>query len=258
MFDKPEENFHAEMTQYKGRGKDGKVWTCDGETAINLRTNKQGTCPRAAGRECQCKPYGRLHLQLLASPHTMGYHVFRTTSWESVNNIQSSLEEIFARFGTCYQAPVKLVMYPSEDRHDGGVSTSYKVGLVLAVPMVDAAKAMRAVHEQLRIAAPTLKALAAGVVEDQTRADESSVSDIAEEFFPDEVQKQALTEALNGPEKTTAAMPPASAPAQSAQAAVEPTVVEAQVEEADEDTDEEEHDDDDLFDFLDDDNGGKK
>lgn len=198
MFDKPEENFHSEMALWRGRGKEGKVLSCDGETATNVKTGETGPCPLASGKEycarienrkgekepCTCKPYGRLHLQLWDSPHTLGYHVFRTTSWESVNNIQTTLEDIYERFGTCYQAPVKLVAYPSEDRYEGGVSTSLKVGLVLAMGIGEAAQYIGKRRLELAAAKGETKLLAAAVREDQEARDEEDEDLIAAEFAP--------------------------------------------------------------------------
>jgi hypothetical protein len=200
MFDRPEDNFHSEMAIWKGRGKDSKVVTCDGETATKLTTGEQGACALASGKECACKPYGRLHIQLWASPHTLGYHVFRTTSWESVNNIQTTLEDIYERFGTCYNAPVKLVAYPSEDRHDGGTSTSLKVGLVLAVPMEDAALRMARAQEHLQIARGEVKQIAASVHEDQDARDEEDARHIADEFFPPSTG-EIVQDALRAPDE---------------------------------------------------------
>lgn len=203
MFERPDENFHAEMVVYRGRGKDGKVWSCDGEDATNLKTGTVGPCVMAEGGKCECKPYSRLHLQLWASPYTMGYHVFRTTSWESTNNIQTALEEIYARFGTCYNAPVKLVLYPSEDAHENGVSVSYKVGLVLAMGMGEAAQHIGRARGYLDTAQGTVRALAAGVQEDLAERDDEEEQDIAEEYFPprsEEIHRTLAADALDSPD----------------------------------------------------------
>jgi hypothetical protein len=203
MYETPEENFHSEMAFYKGKTK--KESTCDGEVRTELGSGKATPCKKLEGGECPCKPYGRLHLQLWASGHVMGYHTFRTTSWESVNNIQTALQEIFERFGTLFQAPVKLVMYPSEDQYkDGGkalVSTSWKVGLVLAMSLEDAAMRMVDSKRQLDLARGELRLLAGEVLKDQQERDLEEVEDIAGEFFPEEgveasVQSQETLDTL--------------------------------------------------------------
>lgn len=204
MYPEVEDNFHAEMCQYAGRGKDGKIWSCDGETARNLTAKTVGPCVRLEGKECKCKPYGRLHVQLLASPYTLGFHVFRTTSWESTNNIQTALEQIFQTFGTCYHAPVKLVIYPSEDKHDQGTSISHKVGLVLAMPMVDVAHQINEARQYARLAGSEVRQLAAGVRQDLDKMDEAEAVEIRDEFFSDvseaDVHAHDTAAALHAPD----------------------------------------------------------
>lgn len=204
MYETPQENFHAEMLQYRGKT---KVFSCDGEVGTDLQTGAEGACPRLAGGDCDCKPYGRLHLQLWASPNTLGFHVLRTTSWESVNNIQTALQEIYERFGTLYQAPVRLVLYPSEDRYtEGGqekVSTSHKVGLVLAMGMEEAANRMVHAKRHLELARSELRMISGEVQQDLRSRDAEEMEEIAAEFFPEEgveasVATQAALDDLKG------------------------------------------------------------
>ena len=193
-----EENLHTEMCQYKGRGKKGKIWTCDGENATNLTKGTSGACVRLSGKECECKPYTRFHMQLANAP-AMGYHFFRSTSWETTNNLQTQLEKIFARFGTCFHAPIKLVCYPSEDEHDGSISTSYKVGLVLDMSELEAARLIGQGSRYLEIASGQVEQLAV-VVEELTAQDEAEAEGIADEFFPPdatEVHVEQVMDALD-------------------------------------------------------------
>ena len=199
MYPTVEENLHTEMCRYEGRGSKGKVWTCDGENATNLKTGKSGACIRLEGKDCECKPYTRFHMQLAGAP-AMGYHFFRSTSWESTNNIQTALEEIYARFGTCFHAPVKLVCYPSEDEHDGQISTSTKVGLVLDMSMEEAAELIGRGSRYLEIASGSVKQIAAVVQEDLAAQDEAEEKEITDEFFPPdatEVHVEQITDALD-------------------------------------------------------------
>lgn len=199
MYPEVEQNFHSEFAIYKGRGKDGKVWTCNGEEATNLKTGATGGCKKAAGKECQCKPYGRLHIQLWTSPYTLGFHTFRTTSWTSVNNIQTALEEIHARFGSCMNAPVKLRIYPSEDRHDDGNTTSHKVALVLAMGMREAANHIAEGRQYLQLASGEIERQAQEVGAELDRTDEEEADYFAAEYHPatrTEVHRQVVTDAL--------------------------------------------------------------
>jgi len=122
MYPEVEQNLMTSMRVYKGRKPSVK---CDGDTQVNAQ-GKREPCTRLAGGTCECRPYCRLQLQLLASPHTGGYYVFRTRSWQTTNNLQTFLEETYARFGTLFQAPVKLMMYQSEDQYE--VDGKEKVG----------------------------------------------------------------------------------------------------------------------------------
>lgn len=193
MYPEPEQNLHAEMVQYRGRT---KVVGCDGEERTELESGARSACPRLEGGDCECKPYGRLHLQLWASPHMFGYHVFRTTSWESTANIQSVIKEIYERFGTCYKAPVRLVLYPSTDTYMDGnkerTSESYKVGLVLAMSLEEAAEEMVRAKRLMDSTRRELLQIAGEVQEDLTKRDQEEAADIAEEFFPEQAVQSSV------------------------------------------------------------------
>lgn len=188
MFPEVEQNLQTSMVKYAGKK---LAVRCDGELRMETETGEIVPCPRAAGGECDCKPYGRLTLQLLASPTTEGYYTFRSTSWTTINNLQTAMEAIHARFGTLFQAPVKLKMYQTEDSWVGvdgkeKRGRSWKVAILLnmswqeaALQMVDAAELLQASRKKL--------VLQAGEVEEQVNASEDDDGEeIAEEFFPDE------------------------------------------------------------------------
>jgi len=199
MFDTVEENLHTEMVQYKGRGADGKIWSCDGEEAINLKSGKVGDCIKAAGGECACKPYARFHIQLDGAP-ALGYHFFRTTSWESTNNIQTALEEIYSHCGTCFHAPVQLVCYPSIDQHEGKTSTSHKVGLRLTMSWRELATTIGEARKYLDIARGEVKELASATHNELAAQDAEEQISIADEFFPPEegeVLREVIADALD-------------------------------------------------------------
>jgi hypothetical protein len=52
-----------------------------------------------------------------------GYHVLRTTSWETTNNLQSALTDWYERFGSLRHLPVKLVIYPARVSYQDGSQT---------------------------------------------------------------------------------------------------------------------------------------
>jgi len=200
MYHDLEENFLSSMVQYKGRK---RTVECDGETMCDLLSGDLGACPRTpGGKECTCKPYARLHVQLLASPYTAGYHVLRTTSWESTNNIQTALEEIHGMFGTLFRAPVRLVLYPSEDVYEEGgqtrTSQSHKVGLVLAMSMEEVGQRMLDATRQLNATRRELRLTAGEVLAELNERDVMEAEDIAGEFFSPEPATEAdeLADAL--------------------------------------------------------------
>ena len=199
MFHSVEENFHSEMLEYAGRT---KVVSCDGENRTDAKTGVVTACPKAAGGACKCKPYARLHLRLWASPHTGGYHVYRSTSWETTNNIQTALEEIHGEFGTLYKAPVKLILYPAEDvyeeKGETKTSQSWKVGLVLAMSLEEAGRHMVESKRRLEVTRQELRLTAGEVAADLRAADEVEAADIGDEFFPPEARTNAddMEEAL--------------------------------------------------------------
>ena len=182
MFPEIEQNLHTTMAHYAGRKP--KI-LCDGE--VKTENGVEGPCTRET-TGCPCKPYGRLQLQLTASPYTGGYHVFRTRSWESVNNIQTALEEIYARFGSLFMAPVKLICYESEDQYTSGgkdlVGRSYKVALVLNMDLQSAAQFMVDKKERLENIRARLMLTAGEVQRDLEETDLIEAGDIQDEFQP--------------------------------------------------------------------------
>lgn len=188
MFETPEENFHAEMVQYQGRT---KIVSCNGEERTDIRAATSMACPRLKDPEhkCGCKPYSRLTIQLWAAP-VGGYHVFRTTSWESTNNIQSALVDFHERFGSLYHLPVKLVVYPAQVKYTEGntekTSQAYMVGLVLGASMEEAARQMVNAGRMITATRSELKRLAGDVQEEQTERDREEATLIAQEYFPED------------------------------------------------------------------------
>ena len=236
MYATPEENFHAEMTRYKGKK---KVWSCNGEEATNLLTGACGTCPRLAGGDCGCKPYMRLHIQLWGAP-VFGYHVFRSTGWETTNNIQTALSEIYEQFGTLYRAPVKLVLYPATVNYEEGgqakTGEAYMVGLVLAMSMEEAAGTMVKAKRLMSATKKELRLISAGVLEEQAQRDVEEEADIAEEFFPEgAVQASVASQATLDAFKDTLRPEPATTAATDAAPVVE---ADFEIEDEQKDTDE--------------------
>jgi len=199
MFHTVEENFHSEMCQYKGRGRDGKVRTCDGEQFIDLSGKKPKPVQpcefegEGGERGCECKPYSRLHVQLDAANVALGYHFFRTTSWASTGQIQTQLEEIFGMFKTCKYAPIELRCVMTDDRFtdDKGkekTGKSLKVHLFLAMSPQETAARIGQGADLQQIARGEMKQLAAGVRSVLSEQDEAEAEEIQGEYFHNEVE----------------------------------------------------------------------
>jgi|TARA_R110000824_G_scaffold130343_1_gene292155 hypothetical protein len=195
MFHTAEENFHSEMCQYKGRGRDGKIRTCDGEQFIDLSGTKPGPAqPCEIGDEnddkrgCECKPYSRFHIQLDAAEVSLGYHFFRTTSWTSTRQIQDAVEDIFERFGTCRYAPVEMRCAYTEDNFEGGTGKSLKVGLFLAMSPTETAAMIGRGANLPQIARGEMKRLAASVGSTLAEQDRTEAEEIQGEYFHEEAE----------------------------------------------------------------------
>jgi hypothetical protein len=181
-----EDNFQSELCRYEGQT---KVWTCDGESAINLATGVEVPCQRQArGAKC-CKPYARFSCILEAAPTVGGFAYYRTTGWKSTNNLQTTLEFFYKMFGTLQGLPLRLVCYPSTDQYtEGGkskTSTSHKVAIVLRAGLREAIAAAEESLTMLAHHREKVKLLTAGRIEVLDAQDVIEAEEIQQEFFPD-------------------------------------------------------------------------
>lgn len=184
MFDDVSANFYSALHKFRGRD---RVRECDGETARDPRDGDEFPCEHP---DCRCKPYGRLSVMLEASPTFGSVYVFRTTSWESIRNIQTSLELMRGQFGFLQGLPLVLKVYPATDRFEDDkgktrTSTSFKVALELRGSFTDAARLARETRAQ-RLTDPTDTEALARARRDLEALDEAERGLIAEEFHPDQ------------------------------------------------------------------------
>ena len=183
-FNTSEECFHSRMVKYEGRK---RVRECDGETMVNRQTGAEGPCSRMTTGKCDCKPSGRFPVILEAADQFGGYYTYRTTSYESISSIQTTLAMLEEQFGSLRGLPLKLVLYPAEDSYgDGKVSTNWKVGVVLAIAWEEARAIALEFHRANQIAAREVRQLAAGVRGDLDDDDDADEAHIADEFHPPE------------------------------------------------------------------------
>jgi hypothetical protein len=185
MFDRPAENFHARMVSYSGKT---LVRECDGQTTVQPSTGVAGPCVRN-GAGCECKPYGRLSVILEASPHYGGLFTFRTTSWASVNNIQTGLRLLAKDFPSLRGLPLSLILYPEQHQVPaaGGktvAATSYKVGIVLRASWQEAAEAAMEFHRVQQLSRRKILELSSGLASVLDEEDLQDAEGFASEFFP--------------------------------------------------------------------------
>jgi hypothetical protein len=187
-FDLRSEVLSAEMTHYQGRTK--KTHQCDGVTCVNPETQASRPCDRRAGRECPCKPYGRLAVMLEAAPTYGGLYVYRTRSWETVSAMQTFIGQLQQSFGYLRGLPCRLELHESEVRYkDGGetkISTAYRVALVLRASFEQTRQELVQHHRENRIARREILQLAAGSVQELDEIDRREAALIAQEFPDDE------------------------------------------------------------------------
>lgn len=146
LFPEPANNWHTKLSCY-----DGTTPRCEGngEQAFDYALDREIPCPcpllkqfdgeyegpeRPVGK-LVCKPYGVLSVILEAAPRLGGFHVFRTTSWETIRSITAALDFFQQNFGRVDWIPFDLELYPATDTYvDNGKhkrATSYKVALTL-------------------------------------------------------------------------------------------------------------------------------
>ena len=137
LSDNIDNNFMTSYAMYKG-----KKCACrgDGETAsrrfaIDPKTKKEldkpyykdvpcntETCPFFIAEKPLCKPNGILTCMLPQTNKVGGVHKFRTTSWNSVINITSSLEAIkLITGGVLFGIPLKMELIEKQTEDHGKV-----------------------------------------------------------------------------------------------------------------------------------------
>lgn len=203
LWDEPEQNFKTSLTAWQ----DSKV-RCQGNgaRAFDRVLNKEIQCtcpllrqhkgdyplksfPRPVG-QVQCKPYGVLSFFLEAASVYGGFHVFRTTSWETINSLTEALKLFKQNFGILSWIPFKLIVYPHtvqyEENGQAKTSKAYAVSLVLrgnmeaAFQIAARAQAQRATALQITAGEYTPEQHAEAV----QQVEQEDSQEIVSEFHP--------------------------------------------------------------------------
>lgn len=216
LFDKPELNFQTRYACFVGRN----LWCAgDGETALRLNgrgsEREQVTCPchrqapEYSGQD-KCKINGNLSVVIEGVNVLGGVWKFRTTSYNSVVGILSSMALIMRMTGGILaNIPLHLTIQPKVvTTPDGGqVQTIYVVGLeyhgsMEALRQVGYDAALQNAQQAVRIdeIENQARALLAPTINEALAGDDSD--DVVEEWYPD----QATTgQAANAPARPTRA-----------------------------------------------------
>jgi recombination directionality factor gp3-like protein len=135
QYDQIDLNFPHFLAAYKG----SKLY-CRGNGDKAIRDGKEIicdplTCPiyqrKEGDKKIQCKPQGKLYAILPQKNMIGGVFAFKTTSWESIRNIISSLELISTMTGGILAGlSLKLKLIPTRDQTPTGISVNYKVAVV--------------------------------------------------------------------------------------------------------------------------------
>jgi len=182
LFDDIDQNFYTTYNCYQGRT---RICTGDGEKAVLLKTGEEISCPcprleQDYQGKTPCKPYGRLTMVLQSMNMVGGSWVYRTTGWNSVQDILGSLALIKKIAGRLAGIPLMLKLSPKTTQLPRGPVTVYTVTLVYAgspMALVEEAKELLMIHHDENLTT------------DQTiKADEET--EIQEEFFPPETETE--------------------------------------------------------------------
>jgi hypothetical protein len=135
QYDQIDLNFPHYLAAYKG----SKLF-CRGNGDKAFRDAKEIVCDpltcaiyqkKHADQKLQCKPQGKLYAILPQKNMIGGVYAFKTTSWESIRNIISSLELISSLTGGILAGLIlKLKLIPTRDQTPTGTTTNYKVAVV--------------------------------------------------------------------------------------------------------------------------------
>ncbi len=208
QYDQIDLNFPHYLAAYKG----SKLF-CRGNGEIAIREAKEIvcdplTCPiyqkKQADLKLQCKPQGKLYAILPQKNMIGGVFAFKTTSWESIRNIISSLELLSSLTGGILAGMIlRLKLIPTRDQTPTGTTVNYKVAVVYQGKPQELR--MLAVDERNLRAVSTIDRRA---IEDARRKDITEGTDLQDEaletvaeFYPVaagmEVSSKAVEEELS-------------------------------------------------------------
>jgi len=192
LYDDPEVNF---LTRYAAYAGNTLLCQGDGESAQRLQDGKYQTvpcpCPRleeAYGGKDICKPNGVLQCLIQGVNRIGGVWKFRTTSWNSVQSIMSSMK-LFQTVtgGILAGIPLQMRVSPKTVTVRGGNQIVYVVSLEFSgttQQLTQVALDITRRQAEYRVRLEHLEAEARKALEHQEESPEE-VKDIQQEFYPE-------------------------------------------------------------------------
>ena len=174
----------------------------NGETAMRAQedgSKKECECnPKlcVAYKEKRCKPYGRLSVILASANRIGGTYIFRTTSWNTIRNVLSSMAFIRTITGGVLAGiPLRMTLLPmTVNPHDVGHNVKiYVVNIEFSGKMDDLKQSAAIEVErrmQLGMNMKSIEAADTGFIKSHVVEEaEDEADDIAGEFAPEGEQK---------------------------------------------------------------------
>lgn len=190
LYDRPELNFLTSYAYY-----DSAKCKCrgNGEVAVNadglaIPCDPQ-TCPDAIAK--RCKPNGILSVMLIDAPRVGGVYKFRTTSWNTIRNVLSSIELIRSLTdGVLAGLPLIMKLQPKTTLIPGTQKTTtiYMVNLEYRgsiTDLLDRARVRAQEREKMQDTIAAIEERAKAQLQLPESGEECQ--DVQEEFYPETI-----------------------------------------------------------------------
>ena len=188
LYNDPTLNFYTRYNEYKGGKRqcsgDGKIATDIND--VKLSCNPE-TCPKFISK--RCKPNGVLSVILTKSPRLGGVYKFRTTGWNSIRSILSSMMFLqTATGGTLAGIPLKLTLTPqqAQPKNSPTSHTIYVVNIEFAGTMEQLLnETIKTIQTRHAMQADIQRLESTARLALDAPESEEEIEDIQAEFYPD-------------------------------------------------------------------------
>lgn len=202
LFDDMDSNFYTTFNCYRG-----KTLICqgDGETAVKTETGEEVKCPcplldKDYEGKTPCKPYGRLSVIIQDMDIVGSVWVYRTTGWNSVQDLLGSLLLVKRIAGRMSGIPLILKLMPKTVQLKRGPATIYTASIIYegSIPaLAEAARNLPMIgHDE-------------SMMPDQAISEAEEI-EIAEEFYPPKEEEISVTSKTETSQGKTKGVPTAA------------------------------------------------